>query len=223
MVKKTGILNRAGFLLLILIIVFFSVFPFVQMLSTSLRYQWDWGNPSLIPTQINLEAYKELLNIGQSEKNLPESIKILLNETEDLTNAQKKAIIAKYNDTSGVFPFFRYFRNSLTLSVTAAFISVSIAILGAYSFSRMQYKGRSIIQRGILFVYMFGGIILLIPLYKMFVNLGFLSTQSGTFISLIIIYLVQTLPVSLYMLGNYFRTIPFSIEEAAMIEEKGKF
>ncbi len=223
MVKNKNFLNRAGFLILILTIVFFSIFPFIQMLSTSLKYQWDWGNPSLIPTQINLEAYKELLNIGQSEKNLPESIKNLLEETPNLTNAQKKAIIAKYRDTSGVFPFFRYFGNSLALAATAALISVAIAILGAYSFSRMQYKGRSTIQRGILFVYMFGGIILLIPLYKMFVNMGFLSTKTGTFVSLIIIYMVQTLPVSLYMLGNYFRTIPFSIEEAAMMEGAGRF
>ena len=86
------------------------------MLSTSLKYQWDWGNPSLIPTQINLEAYKELLNIGQSEKDLPESIQNLINETPDITDAQRKAIIAKYRDTSGVFPFFRYFRNSLALA-----------------------------------------------------------------------------------------------------------
>ncbi len=223
MVKKKGFINRAGFALLILFIVFFSIFPFVQMLSTSLKYQWDWGNPSLIPTQINLEAYKELLNIGQSEKDLPESIQNLINETPDITNAQKKAIIAKYRDTSGVFPFFRYFFNSLTLAATAALLSVSISVLGAYSFSRMRYRGRSTIQRGVLFVYMFSGIIILIPLYKMFVSLGFLSTKTGTFISLLIIYLVQTLPVSLYMLGNYFRTIPFSIEEAAMIEGAGRF
>jgi multiple sugar transport system permease protein len=223
MVKKKSIIRRTGFLLLILAIVFFSIFPFIQMLSTSLKYQWDWGNPSLIPTQINLEAYKELLNIGQGEVDLPESVQILIDETPDITKAQKKAIIKKFKNKSGVFPFFRYFGNSLALSTTAALLSVSIAVLGAYSFSRMRYKGRSTIQRGILFVYMFGGIIILIPLYKMFVNLGFLSTKTGTFLSLLIIYLVQTLPVSLYMLGNYFRTISFSIEEAAMIEGAGRF
>lgn len=223
MVKKNSFLNRAGFFLLIIFIIFFSVFPFIQMLSTSLKYQWDWGNPSLIPTQINLEAYKELLNIGQTETELPKSVQILIDETPNITNAQKKTIIAKFKNSSGVFPFFRYFGNSLLLATTAALLSVTIAIFGAYSLSRMKYKGRSIIQRGVLFVYMFGGILILIPLYKMFVSLGFLSTKTGTFTSLIIIYLVQTLPVSLYMLGNYFRTISFSIEEAAMIEGAGKF
>jgi multiple sugar transport system permease protein len=65
---------------------------------------------------------------------------------------------------------------------------------------------------------MFGGILILIPMYQMAVKSGLASTETGTFISILIIYMVQTLPVSLYMLGNYFRTIPYSIEEAAMID-----
>ena len=63
----------------------------------------------------------------------------------------------------------------------------------------------------------------MIPLYKMFVSIGWISVPPGAFLSLLIIYVVQTLPVSLYMLGNYFRTIPFSIEEAAMIEGASRF
>ena len=100
MVKNKSFLNRAGFFLLILAIVLFSIFPFIQMLSTSLKYQWDWGNPSLIPTQINLEAYKELLNIGQAEVELPESVQNLINETPDITKAQKKSIIENFKDSS---------------------------------------------------------------------------------------------------------------------------
>ncbi len=223
MVKKKSALRSTGFVVFIIFIVFFVLFPFVQMLSLSLKYQWDWGNPSLIPKKINLEAYKELLNIDQEEKNLPESIKNLLKNTPNLTKAQKSKIISRYKDTGNVFPFFEYFKNSLLLAFTAAALSGIIAIFGAYSFSRMQYRGRSTIQRSVLFVYMFGGIILLIPLYRIFVKLGFLSTPTGTFLTLIVIYMVQTLPVSLYMLGNYFRTIPYSIEEAAMIEGLGRF
>lgn len=64
---------------------------------------------------------------------------------------------------------------------------------------------------------------MLIPLYRIFAASGLLDTPAGTVVSLIIIYVVQTLPVSLYMLGNYFRTIPYSIEEAAMIEGLGRF
>jgi multiple sugar transport system permease protein len=40
-----------------------------------------------------------------------------------------------------------------------------------------------VIQRGVLFVYMFGGILLLIPLYKMAVNIGLARSEGGTFIA----------------------------------------
>ena len=223
MVEKRTPLRRIGFVILVLCIVLFSIFPFFQMLSTSFKYQWDWGNPSLIPTQLNTDAYKELLNIGQDMKNVPQSIIDLLENTPDMTKAQKQTILDKYRSSGDVFPFLRYFRNSLILASCAAFMSVIIAILGAYSFSRLRYPGRSTVQRGVLFVYMFGGILLLIPLYKVCVGFGLLSTRTGTFASLLIIYMVQTLPVSLYMLGNFFRTIPFSIEEAAMIEGSSRF
>jgi multiple sugar transport system permease protein len=216
-------LRKIGFALLVLSIVLFCIFPFLQMLSLSLKYQWDWGNPSLIPSRLNFDAYKELLNIGQSLKNVPESIINLLDESPDLTPAQRSAILAKYQDTGDVFPFLRYFGNSLVLSLSAALFSVILAVFGAYSFSRLRYRGRAVVQRGVLMVYMFGGILLLIPLYKVFVSIGLLSTPTGTFIGLLVIYMVQTLPVSLYMLGNYFRTIPFSIEEAAMIEGASRF
>lgn len=216
-------LRKIGFALLVLSIVLFCIFPFLQMLSLSLKYQWDWGNPSLIPSRLNFDAYKELLNIGQSLKNVPESIINLLDESPDLTPAQRSAILAKYQDTGDVFPFLKYFGNSLLLSLSAALFSVVLAVFGAYSFSRLRYRGRAVVQRGVLMVYMFGGILLLIPLYKVFVSIGLLSTPTGTFIGLLVIYMVQTLPVSLYMLGNYFRTIPFSIEEAAMIEGASRF
>ena len=218
MVKKKNLLKSLGFFLIVLSIVIFSVFPFIQMLSMSLKYQWDWGNPSLIPSKINVDSYKELLNIGQDLKTIPESVLTLIKETPELTAQQRDAILSKYQSTGEVFPFLLYFGNSLLLSLGAAFLSVCLAIFGAYSFSRLKYRGRSTIQRGVLFVYMFGGILLLIPLYRMFASTGLLSTPTGTFIGLLIVYMVQTLPVSLYMLGNYFRTVSFSLEEAAMIE-----
>lgn len=224
-VQQKNIVRNVGFALLIMFIVIFAIFPFVQMLSTSLKFPRDWGNPSLIPERINTGAYRELLGIGLPAPDMdaiPESVRNLLEES-DLTNEQREAILARYVDTGDVFPFPRYFRNSFILSSLAALLSVSVAILGAYSFSRLEYRGRGYVQRGVLLVYMFGGILLLIPLYRVAVRLGLLSTPAGTFAALLIVYMVQTLPVSLYMLGNYFRTIPFSIEEAALIDGLTRF
>lgn len=221
-VRKKGFFRSVGFALLVITIVLFAVFPFIQMLSTSLKYQLDWGNPSLIPRKINLESYKELLSIGQSVRDVPESVQRVLDNPK-LTAEQRSTILKKYQQTGDIFPFLKYFRNSLVLSVVSAFLALIAAVLGAYSLSRVRYRGRSTIQRGVLFVYMFGGILILIPLYQLAVRAGLASTQTGTFITMIVLYMVQTLPVSLYMLGNYFRTIPFSIEEAAMIDGCSRF
>jgi multiple sugar transport system permease protein len=199
-------------------VLLFAVFPFVQILSTSLKYSFDWGNPSLIPIRVNLEAYKELLGFSKvKEDDIPATIKKLLDDPR-ITKKKREEILAKYRSTSDVFPFPRYFLNSFLLSASAAGVSLILAVFGAYSFSRLRFKGRGIIQRGILFVYMVGGVLLMVPLYQMSVKIGLARSVWGSLFSLFLIYIIQTLPVSLYMLGNYFRTIPYSIEEAAMTD-----
>ncbi|WP_227375935.1 carbohydrate ABC transporter permease [Haladaptatus halobius] len=112
------------------------------------------------------------------------------------------------------FPFATYFKNSLIISVITGGLSVVVATFGAYSFARLEYRGRGLFSRGVLLVYMFSGILLVVPLFQIVVWLGLVDKPG----SLIITYLVQTLPVSLYMLGNYFRSVPPEIEEAAMMD-----
>ncbi len=220
MVTKYNLVTKILFTLFIIAITLFAIFPFVQMLSTSLKYPWDWKNPSLIPKKINITQYTRILGLTSTyidEDNIPESIQKILKNPE-ITAAQRNAIIKKYQKTSDIFPYMRYFGNSIFVSGFAALCSVIIAVGGAYAFSRLRFFGRSLIQRGVLFTYIFGGILLLIPLYRMASKTTLLSSSTGALVALIILYIVQTLPVSLYMLGNYFRTIPKSIEESAVIE-----
>ncbi|MFB6228845.1 MAG: carbohydrate ABC transporter permease, partial [Halobacteriales archaeon] len=112
------------------------------------------------------------------------------------------------------FPFVQQFQNSLIVAVTTATLSVIVGSLGAYSFARLEYPGRTILNHGVLIVYMFSGILLVVPLYQIIVWLDLIDNLG----SLLITYLVQLLPLSLYMLRNYFRSIPPEIEEAALME-----
>jgi len=213
--RKRSILQNIFLALAIFTVLFFCLFPFIQILSTSLKHQYDWGNPSLIPTKLNLEAYKELLGFGPStDVKVPEMVLKLLDNPK-ISKEQREKILKKYKSTSDVFPFPRFFLNTFLLSGAAASISLALAVFGAYAFSRLRFGGRTIIQRSILFVYMVGGVLLMVPLYQMSVKVGLARTVWGSLLSLLLIYIIQTLPVSLYMLGNYFRTIPYSIEEAA--------
>lgn len=204
-------------------LVSFSVFPFVQILSTSLKYQADWGNPSLIPRQVNLEAYRELLGFSDhvAAAELPPQVQTLLSNPK-LSDAQRAAIIGRFRSTSDVFPFLRYFRNSLVISTSVAWISLVLALFGAYAMSRMRFPGRAAVQRSVLLIYMIGGVLLMVPLYQMAIKIGLARSPIGSAVALGLIYVMQTLPVSLYMLGNYFRTIPDSLEEAAAVDGYGR-
>ena len=218
MLGKPTIKGRIGFALAIFLLVSFCLLPFAQILSTSLKHQFDWGNPSLIPQVINLEAYKELLGLTEEKAvEIPAAIQKVL-DNPALPQDKKDAIMAKYTSNNDVFPFGRFMLNSFAISAGAAIVSLVFAVMGAYSISRLRFSGQVVVQRSVLFVYMVGGVLLMVPLYQMAVNLGLATNMWGSLFSLFAIYIVQTLPVALYMLGNYFRTIPFALEEAAMMD-----
>ena len=76
------------------------------------------------------------------------------------------------------------------------------------------------ILNSILIVYLFPGILLIIPLFAMVSRIGAsigFDVQDNLVV-LVFTYLAQTLPVALYMLSNYFRTIPVEIEQAGLID-----
>ncbi len=221
MVKKKSIGRTLGFWSLIIILVLFVGYPFAWMVSVSFRYDSDAFNPGIIPKRPTLNTYEVLLGLKQSiRQELSDEQKELLEIAQQLPKDQRQKILNQIEAQrrKNAFPFIRYFKNSLFLAGLSALISLIIAIFGAYSFSRLEYGGRHFIQRGVLMVYLFGGTILAVPLYQIFVKLHMTTSSTGGMGALFLIYILQTLPVSLYMLGNYFRTIPFSIEEAAIID-----
>jgi len=191
------------------------------MISVSFRYDTDAFEPGLIPERPTFDTYLQLLGFKQSiREELSDEDEQLKNLVKNMPEEQQKEVLAKIGAQrkKESFPFIRFFRNSLVLAGLSAFFSLLISIFGAYAFSRLWFPGKSTVQRSVLIVYLFGGTILAVPLYQIFVNAGLTGSGMRGSVSLFVIYIVQTLPVSLYMLGNYFRTIPETIEEAAIID-----
>jgi multiple sugar transport system permease protein len=211
------VVKNIFFALAVILLVLFCILPFIQMLSVSFKYSWEWGNPSLLPKMINWEAYGELINPNRQVREPYPIMKILIKEA-DLSPLQEARILNKYKNASEIFPFSLFFVNSLFLSLTAALWSTFLALLGAFSLGRLQYRGKYQISRLIILVYLLGGVLMLIPLYKICGALGLLKTAEGTIFGLIFIYLIQVLPVALYLLGNYFRAIPVSLDDAGLID-----
>jgi multiple sugar transport system permease protein len=110
--------------------------------------------------------------------------------------------------------------NTIKISIPTALIAVILSVMGAYAIARLRFRGKELMLNGILLVYLFPGILLIIPLFAMLSQIG---ARMGfevrdNLLVLIFTYLAQTLPVALYMLANYFRTIPHEIEQAGLID-----
>jgi multiple sugar transport system permease protein len=110
--------------------------------------------------------------------------------------------------------------NSIMVAVPTALVAVILSILGAYAIARLRFRGKNALLNGILLIYLFPGVLLIIPLFAMLARIGArlgFDVQDNLPI-LVLTYMAQTLPVALYMLTNYFRTIPTEIEQAGLID-----
>lgn len=105
-------------------------------------------------------------------------------------------------------------KNSLFVSMVVAFASIIVSMLAAYAISKLQFTGRNLISRGILYAYLMPRAVLFIPLYMLVSAIGLNNSIWG----LMIIYPTITIPYATWMLISYFRSIPVEIEEAAMID-----
>jgi len=110
--------------------------------------------------------------------------------------------------------FLTFIKNSFFVAIGTVVLSLLVSIPGAYAVSRLEFFGRRQIGAVFLGVYFFPAILLAIPLFVFFTRIH----QRGTLTGLLIVYVAQVAAVSIYMLRNYFDTIPASLEEAAAID-----
>ncbi|TFD07648.1 MULTISPECIES: carbohydrate ABC transporter permease [unclassified Cryobacterium] len=104
--------------------------------------------------------------------------------------------------------------NSIIVAVGTVTISMIVGILGAYAFARLKFRFRRAILTTFLASYMLPQIALLIPLYLILNSVGLLNTKTG----LILVDCAIVIPFVLWVLSNYFMTIPEELEEAARID-----
>src|SRR3954469_9060502 len=115
---------------------------------------------------------------------------------------------------SGGQGFLIFIKNSFIVAVATVLLTLLVSIPGAYAVARLEFFGRRQIGALFLGVYFFPAILLAIPLFVFFTRIQ----QRGTLTGLVIVYVAQVAAVSIYMLRNYFDTIPASLEEAAAID-----
>lgn len=107
-----------------------------------------------------------------------------------------------------------YLRNSLIVACATTALSLVFASLGAYALSRLQFPGRKLFARTLVYTYLMPESLLFIPLLIIVVTLGLQNTYQG----LVFAYLGFTVPFCTWLLMGYFISIPVELEEAAMTD-----
>jgi multiple sugar transport system permease protein len=114
-----------------------------------------------------------------------------------------------------LWPGFRQtMGNSIIEDVAATIVTVVIAALAAFAFARMNFTLKRSTFYIVLATMALPAYATLIPLYHIMSNLGLVNTYSG----IVLVYVSGFLPLAMWILYNYFLTIPVALEEAAMID-----
>jgi len=104
--------------------------------------------------------------------------------------------------------------NTMVVSVVATFLSLLCSVLGAYAIERLRFKGSRYVGVSIFLAYLVPPSILFIPLAKVVFEMGIFDTR----LALILTYPTFLVPFCTWLLMGYFRSIPFELEECALID-----
>lgn len=115
--------------------------------------------------------------------------------------------------------FFLWLWNSISIVTVTSFISMILAAVSAYAFSRFKFPGRAAGLVFLLTTQMIPAGMLLLPLFIMLAQLKMINTALG----LIIAYSVSSVPLTIWTLKGYYDTIPVDLEEAALIDGASRF
>lgn len=114
--------------------------------------------------------------------------------------------------------FVRYFMNSIFITVVTTVICMILSVMAAYGLTRYYIIGSEKLKMAVLMTRMFPGILLCIPFYIIMKQMQLIDSYVG----LIMMYCSFTLPFAIWNTCAFFNTIPWELEEAAMIDGCGR-
>ncbi|MEZ4660354.1 MAG: carbohydrate ABC transporter permease [Caldilineaceae bacterium] len=127
--------------------------------------------------------------------------------------------IANYFNIFKVINFGRAFGNSVIVALATTVLAMSVSVAAGYAFARFEFPGRRFLTVGLLLIYMLPTIVLLIPMLAIFKIMGILNTYAA----LILAESTHAIPFAVYLLTNFFVTVPRDLDEAALIDGCSRF
>lgn len=132
----------------------------------------------------------------------------------EATLIPQQPTLANYATVFRETPYLLFLRNSVAVAAGSTVLSMIIACLGAYAIARLNFPGRALLARGLVFTYLLPTSLLFIPMFAMMSVLRLTDSVHG----LIIAYLGFDVPFCTWLLMGYFRSIPVELEEAARVD-----
>lgn len=106
------------------------------------------------------------------------------------------------------------FLNSVIVAVVSVAITMVLSVMIAYAVTRYRVPGKKLIIGSMLYAYMFPPLLIAIPMFTVFARIGL----GDTLTSVVVSHLTLTLPLGVWFLWGFFKSMPFELEEAAMVD-----
>ncbi len=122
--------------------------------------------------------------------------------------------------SSEVYPFGRWFRNSVVIALLSSFASLLLSMCAAYAFSRMRFAGRRVGLLALLLIQMFPQFLAIVTIFMIFTRVTELYPAFGfdTVWGLMLLYLGGALGVNTWLMKGFLDTVPKELDEAATVD-----
>ena len=136
-----------------------------------------------------------------------------LNFLPDNTTLKNYLLLFDISSRQGKL-LFSGMRNAIYASFVTIVLCIPMALLSAYALSRFKFFGKDFIKNSLLITMAIPVMATIIPIYKMFMQLKLLNNMYA----LSLVYVTSYLPVIVWLMSNYFSSIPRDLDEAAMVD-----
>jgi len=176
-------------MIIALVLIFFSIFPVLWIISASFSGTQTRSSPTPIPARASFINYQRLFGLDPTYK-------------------------------FGDLIYQKWVFNSVKVASISTILSLSLTTLAAYAFSRLRFKGRVTILKGILLIQVFPNLLALVAIYVLIFQTGQIISGLGlnTHAGLILVYLGGSMGINIWLMKGFLDTIPRAIDESGMVD-----
>jgi ABC-type maltose transport system permease subunit len=190
------------------ILIFFSIFPVLWIVSSSLNPANSLATAKLIPDNWGFDNFYILL---------PTEDSVVRQWSEDLLGHD---IFPHAPEGKYIFPFWAWWWNSIKIASISTILSLAITTTAAFAFSRFRFQGRQTILKAILLIQVFPNLLALVAIFLMIAEVGDIIPWLGldTHAGLILVYTGGAMGINIWLMKGFLDTIPRDIDESAMVD-----